>query len=236
VGRWTGADPTTPGTSSRVATSPRSATRRTGDHARQRQHPEDPVGGAAAEASARPSVSVGTTTIMFGSDPVRTVGAGRLPVREVADPHQHRHADLVDGERQRLLADLDVGHRHLRATPPARSAASGTTMSTRRPARRGHPHATRRPRRRSAATRVGPPSAGMAAHSSGSGTSSSRARGCARAGRPGGDFHDDRLHGRAGPPCRIGDEVDVPRADVAMNVSSGRLAASALASGVRTIA
>ena len=33
-----------------------------------------------------------------------------LPVREVADLDDDRHADLIDGERQRLLVDLHVGH------------------------------------------------------------------------------------------------------------------------------
>ena len=49
-----------------------------------------------------------------GADAVRPLSTGRLPIREVADLDQHRHARLIDVERQRLLLDLDVAHVDLR--------------------------------------------------------------------------------------------------------------------------
>ena len=43
-------------------------------------------------------------------DPVRPVGAGGLPIREVTDLHQHRNPDLVDIEADGLVAHRDVGN------------------------------------------------------------------------------------------------------------------------------
>ena len=35
-------------------------------------------------------------------------GSTDVPVGEVADLHQHRHADLIDGETQVLIAEVNV--------------------------------------------------------------------------------------------------------------------------------
>ncbi len=62
-----------------------------------------------------------------GGHPVRAVGAAHLPVREVADPDQHRDADLVDVEADGLLTDLHVGHRDLAGRSTTSIASAGTT-------------------------------------------------------------------------------------------------------------
>ena len=123
-----------------------------------------------------------------------------LPVREVADLHEHRHADLVDAEAEVLVAEVDVADtvtvgqvdRLDRLARAARCRPCGRA----RPAR-GRRHASGRPRRRCAATRPGRRRRASPPTRRGSGTSSCRARGCARAGSPPRSVDDHRLHRRA---------------------------------------
>ena len=149
------------------------------------------------------------------ADAIRALGPARLPVREVADLDQHRHADLIDVERQRLLVDLDVRTPDRRRAPPARSA---------RPARRCRPCVPRRPvvdlaacrvdlRRRSAASRRGRRRPASPPTRRGAGTSSCRARGCARAGRRRGRLTTTGCTVERHDESRVRDLVDVPRTD-----------------------
>ena len=171
-------------------------------------------------------------------DAIRALGARRLPVREVADLDEHRHPDLVDVERQRLLLDLDVRTPRSAAAPPARSAP---------PARRCRPcvlpaspcSPSRRRGRPATSIRcqlVGPSSAGIAAHSSGFWNQL---------------VPSSRLRSRWSPPAPltttgctverhdqvgVGDEVDLPRVRRGDELELGRFGGRRLlASVVRTI-
>ena len=66
-------------------------------------------------------------------DAVRALGAADVPVREVADLHQHRHADLIDGETQVLIAEVDVADLDRGKLLRRRSRSVGWTMSILRP-------------------------------------------------------------------------------------------------------
>ena len=169
-------------------------------------------------------------------DAIGTVCPLGLPVREVADLHDDRHTDLIDGERQRLLVDLARRTPRRAAAPPARSARPARRCRHGAPRRRARPRDARgRPARRSAATRRGRRRPASRPTPRGVGTSSCRARGCARGGRPAA-LDDYRLHGQRLDHLGVGDLVDVPGSDDPTSTSSGWAAACVFASGVRTMA
>ena len=166
-------------------------------------------------------------------DPVRALGAVDLPVREVAHLDQHRHADLVDVERQLLLVDLDVAHL---------DRGQATRRRSRRPARRCRRGSSSRAASRSGSTSMrcqssGPSSAGhrrplvavleparaeLEVRSRWSPARSSTTTGCTV------ERHDD---------LGVGDLVDRPTARLSATQRRARScsAASRLASSVRTI-